>query len=109
MTEEIRLKYSWRRTWPHTDDKFSGFDGKWVAGYIGRDHMGYWTWSSGLSEREKGPGLHGASGFEPSARAAAKAVEECYDRMLSGEWPGMSDRVRTIAMSLAGREGRKYG
>jgi hypothetical protein len=107
MTEEIRLKYSWRRTWPDSDHQYSGYDGKWMVGHIGRHHMGYWTWSAGLSEWENGPALHGASGFEPSARLAAKAMEDCYDRMLAGGWPGMSDRVREIAMSLADREGRK--
>ncbi|RWX78245.1 hypothetical protein EPK99_06310 [Neorhizobium lilium] len=107
--EKITLKYNWRRKWPDEDDKFSGFDGKWLMGYIGLHHMGYWTWGSGLSEYEKGPALHGATGMEPTARAAAKAVENCYERMLAGDWPGMSDKVRARAMSLAGREGRKYG
>lgn len=99
-------KYQWRRTWPDTKDDFTGFDGEWTVGRIYVHHMGNWLWFAGLSEYPQGPALCRAGGAADTARHAAKAAEDCYDRMLRGDWPGMSDRVKAIALSLADREGR---
>lgn len=109
LDDEYKPRYQWRRTWPDTENHFTGFDGKWTVGRIHAHHTGNWLWFAGLSECPHGPALCPASGSEATARLAAKAAEDCYDRMLRGEWPRMSDRVKAIAISLADREGRARG
>ena len=101
-----RPRYKWRLTWPDKADDFKGFDGIWTVGTIHVHHLGNWLWFCGLSEYTTGPALWAAAGSAPTARLAAKEVEDCYDRMLAGDWPGMPGRTRSIAMTLAVREGR---
>ena len=107
--EGPRPRYKWRLTWPdEMKNHFIGFDGIYRVGMIHERHLGYWLWFLHLGEGTNGPALHPTSGTGDTARLAAKAVEDCYDRQLEGTWPGMPEDIRQRAMALANRSGRQY-
>ena len=74
MTEPIPLKLRWRHTWDDVEHDFSGFD-RGTGKYVGRIYIwatgglnkGQWSWFFG-----------GSSGTAPTAREAAKAIEDLW-------------------------------
>ena len=87
---EWRKKYRWARTWqdergidgrPHED--YVGFDGDDMIGRIYLDvqtlKKGQWRWAAGYLKGVAPIMPH--SGWLPTARDAARQVEEYWDRM----------------------------
>jgi hypothetical protein len=82
MTEEIKLKYRWRKTWPDQEHDFIGQDDQETIGrfYKHRAAEGmrwYWhlQWNAERRERVQLSGLC----LEP--REAAREIERNYDRL----------------------------
>jgi hypothetical protein len=92
-TDEPKLKYKWRVTWPGPEDAdshktdFCGWDGDIRVGRIRLElhslKKDLWHWAGG------GPG-HGTprrllphEGFEPTAREAAHKAEDYYERLMA--------------------------
>lgn len=96
MTNEPRPRYRWRLTWPdERQDHFIVFDGKRKFGIIHAYHTGSWFWSMYWDfPFENHLILNPMGGYAATARLAAKEVEDCYDAVRAGTWPGMTDLDR---------------
>ena len=91
MTDSPTLKYKWRVTWPEPGDAdshktdFSGWDGEVCVGRIRLEPQGLkkdlWQWSGhGGRVRQR---IMPHQGYEETARKAAAAVEDYYDRLMA--------------------------
>lgn len=85
MTEEIKLKYKWRLTWPEKEDDFSGYDGDvqfgrfykfFVPGGVGFK----WMWFFSAVVQGKGVAR---SGLCETQRDAAAELERWYDSVIA--------------------------
>jgi hypothetical protein len=103
--DELKPRYSWRKTWPDKEDHFIAFDGDTKFALMHIHHMGVWMWNIYLP-----PFLTDLTnvaplrGNEPTARQAACAAEACYEEVLAGTWLGMV--AKDIEAARLWREGR---
>jgi hypothetical protein len=101
MSIEPVPRYSWRLTWTDKADDFVGHDGSRTFGRIHRHHQGNWLWfltmKQALHDR---PAMQVTAGSADTARQAAAAVEDCYDRVMAGTWPGMTERDQALVARL---------
>lgn len=77
-------RYKWTYTWPGERHKdYVGYDGDRQIGRIFFDAAGptkgLWRWAAGTIREAKLPGPMPHNGYKPSARLAAKAVEDHYE------------------------------
>lgn len=101
MSIEPTPRYSWRLTWPEVKDDFVGSDGVRMFGRIHRHHQGNWLWFLTMKQAfHNRPSMGVTSGSAESARQAAAAVEDCYDRVMAGSWPGMTERDQALVARL---------
>ena len=82
MSDEIKLKYHWRKSWPDKEEDFTGFDGDEIIGrfYLHRAAVGlrwYWHMQWGGNGRERVQ----LSGLCDKPREAAQKIEQSYDRL----------------------------
>ena len=88
MTDEIKLEYRWRKTWPEVEDDFVGRDGEETIGrfYKHRAAEGmrwYWHMQWGGDRRDRVQ----LSGLCREPREAAREIERNYDllkKIISG-------------------------
>ncbi|MFN7125303.1 MAG: hypothetical protein ACK4M8_05430 [Allorhizobium sp.] len=101
MSIEPTPRYTWRLTWPEVQDDFVGSDGVRKFGRIHKHHMRNWSWFLTMKQAfYDRPAMGTTSGAAETARLAAAAVEVCYDRVMAGEWPGMSERDKALVVRL---------
>lgn len=101
MSIEPTPRYSWRLTWPDKEDDFVGSDGIRKFGRIHKHHQGNWLWFLAMTQAFYNRADMGTtSGAADTARLAAAAVEDCYDRVMAGQWPGMSERDKALVLRL---------
>lgn len=86
MTDEYRPHYKWRETWAGEGRQdFEGFDGEQRFGRIqldiaGSGTLGMWKWNTTHIPWVR-KHVMVQSGWEDSAREAARMAEEHYDRL----------------------------
>lgn len=80
MSDEIHLRLKWRRTWDDRENDFCGYDrnsgkraGRIYLRSTGGFLNGQWSWFFG-----------GSTGTEPTAREAAKVIEDLWFRYHDG-------------------------
>ncbi len=89
-TAEIKLRLKWRKTWEDREDDFVA-NAPNFPGNVGRFHKhiassdGGWSWSFQAMDLPVARGSLGeTSGIEPSAREAAKRIEDIWFRVSKG-------------------------
>lgn len=89
--ESIPLRLRWRATWPDREADYSA-EAPTYGDSIGRIYLhttggnlnGHWFWAFQAHGDEVSRNIGDTSGYEPSARAAARKVEECWFRAIKG-------------------------
>src|SRR5690606_11689746 len=89
MPEEYQPHYKWKLTYPDRKADFTGTDvpNRFARFHI--HHLGFWIWSVLPYFVLKQVSIAPTAGRAETAREAARASEECYDRILAGTWTGM--------------------
>lgn len=82
MTEEIELKYQWRKTWPDKENDFVGSDrgetiGRFYHHQAAEGMRWYWHMQWGDNGRERVT----LSGLRDTPREAAREIEKNYDEL----------------------------
>lgn len=82
MTDEIKLKYRWRKTWPDHENDFVGYDGANKLGrfYELRTPEGMkWVWYYQYDHGDRDNPA--PTGISDTPREAAREIEVTYDRL----------------------------
>lgn len=113
--ENIALRLKWRATWPDKEADFvaeaSTYDGPVGRIYLhdtGGYQNGNWFWAFQAAGDEVSRNVGDTSGYEPSARAAARRVESAWFLAIAGtrhETPETVPPVPTVN-SYAAAKGR---
>lgn len=95
-TEEVKLKYRWRRLPGDPETVFHGDDGdrrmgRVVKSVTGSHYLWFMNFQHGINDPAVAVTLNGAA---ESAREAAAACERCYEAVLNVTWPRMTAAFR---------------
>jgi hypothetical protein len=90
MGDDIELRLKWRHTWDDREDDFSAIAPSY-SGCVGRIYLnsggptdGLWFWSLTASGSDISRNVGKLSGYESSARLAARAVEDAWFSAIKG-------------------------
>lgn len=91
MAQDIELRLKWRHTWPEEEREDYVAEVHGYAGAVGRIYVniggptdGLWFWSLTAFGPEISRNAGKASGYEPSAREAARQVEAAWLAAIRG-------------------------